>query len=138
MHAPLPLDIDREEAGVGILAPPPTNYRLEKIVFAALAVASGVTLCTVVSFSQARTGSGDWTNFLNFVNSGPSFYVVLFFTTSLTAGLIFYAKWRRPGGRSAHESVKTEWAATRFRRMVIEKRARNETSPQPNKRESTK
>jgi len=138
LHAPLPLDIDREEAGVDILAPPPMNYRFEKIVFTAFAVASGVTLCSSVFIAQAATTSGDWENFATFVNSGPSFYVAFFFTTSLIAGLIFYAIWRWPGGRSAHESVKTEWAATRFRRMVVEKRARNEASPQPKKRESTK
>ena len=107
------------------------------MIFAALAVALGATFCSWVSLSQGQTRpGGDWGNFLTFVQSlGPSFYVVLFLTTAFVAGFIFYAMWRRPGGRSAHESVKTEWAVTRFRRTAVESRARDETSPWPKKRE---
>ena len=75
---------------------------------------------------------GDWQNFLNWASSpqGQVFGAVLAVTMVLLF-LFFVGRvlGRKPGGG------KTEWAVTKFRKVVAENQALDETSPQTKNRE---
>ena len=96
----------RINVGPLVSEPIPTAARpfapwFEKVAVMAFVVGLGTTLCTWVfllpTLLAPGGGVGSWYD--NFQGAGPVhqmlFYLGVFLVASLTAGLVFYAMWRR-------------------------------------------
>ena len=115
----------------------PVRIRLEVVAIVIVLIVWGIIL---VASSPSSTGlkGGDQQNFLDWLTSSGG-QLVLGILGAASVIVLLYSVYsilnKRTGGTSDRELDKTEWATTRYRRIVAENRARDEVSPRPKKRE---
>ena len=94
-----------------------------------------VTVLALPSSTQnsgRQLKGGDWQNFLNWVSSPQGQVLGAVLAVAMVLFFLFFVGrvlGRKPGGG------KTEWAVTKFRKVVAENQALDETSPQTKNRE---
>jgi len=115
----------------------PVRIRLEVV---AIVIVLIVWVVILVASSPPSTGlkGGDQQNFLNWLTSSGG-QLVLGILGAASVIVLLYSAYsifsKKTGGTSDREPDKTEWAITRYRRIVAENRARDDVSPRPKKRE---